>query len=219
MALTAVEIFCSYSHVDELHRKKFNPYVENLKRSQFIEYWYDREIPAGSDWKAEIDKHLNSADIIALFVSPEFLGSNYCQEIELKRALERGASKEAVVLPILVRPCDWEDAPFARLQFIPSNAKPVTLWKNRDLAWTEVAKSLKITVKRVLESKETKLKAAIPSRPPAHIRGPMGNHKSHMSSIWAGTGHRQKSRRLSDLQSKIAAITRDIEATGQIVDE
>ena len=64
MELTAVEIFCSYSHVDEPHRQRFNPHVENLKRNEFIQYWHDREIPAGSDWKAEINQHLNSADII-----------------------------------------------------------------------------------------------------------------------------------------------------------
>jgi hypothetical protein len=51
----------------------------------------------------------------------------------------------------IVRQCDWHDAPFGKLEALPLNGKPVTLWDNRDEAWTQVAKLFKVTVRTVLE--------------------------------------------------------------------
>ncbi|MEB3318480.1 MAG: hypothetical protein VKO39_10135, partial [Cyanobacteriota bacterium] len=41
-------------------------------------------------------------------VSPGFLASAYCNGIELKRALERHERGEARVIPVLLKPVDWE---------------------------------------------------------------------------------------------------------------
>jgi TIR domain len=149
----SVEIFCSYAHRDEVLRKEFETHVAILQRNKLVQVWHDRQIGAGGDWAGDIDEHLNSADIITLFVSADFLASDYCYEKELSRALERAAQKQALVVPIIVRPCDWSDAAFAHLQAIPAGAKAVTSWTNRDEAWTDVAVSLKIAVRQVLARK------------------------------------------------------------------
>ena len=154
-----VEIFCSYSHKDDELRQQFDSHVALLRRQKLVETWSDHRILAGNDWAGDIGEHLNSADIIALFVSSDFLASDYCYEKEMERAMEREKKKEAVVVPIVVRPCDWRDAPFAHLQATPPDAKPVTLWENRDAAWTAVAKSLKLKVKEVLM---LRLQAGVP---------------------------------------------------------
>jgi hypothetical protein len=61
----------------------------------------------------------------------------------MMRALERHKANEASVIPILLRPVDWHDAPFAYLQALPTNAKPVTIWSNRDEAWASVATGIR----------------------------------------------------------------------------
>ena len=67
--------------------------------------------------RGEIDKNLEEAQIILLLVkSSSFLASDYCVDIELKRAIERHEEGTARVIPIILRPCDWHTAPFARLQ-------------------------------------------------------------------------------------------------------
>lgn len=157
----SVEIFCSYAHQDEPLRQEFESSVALMRRKKQIDVWHDRRISVGDNWADKIDEHLDSADIIALFVSRDFLASDYCYEKELSRALERESRTEAVVVPILVRDCDWSDAPFAKLQGIPSG-KAVTSWPNRDEAWTAVARALKETVLGVLQRKEEKLKALAP---------------------------------------------------------
>jgi TIR domain len=149
----SVEVFCSYAHRDEALRKEFETHVAILQRKKWVQVWHDRQIGAGEDWAGDIDEHLNSADIITLFISADFLASDYCYEKELSRALEREAQKKALVLPIIARPCDWEDASFAHLQAVPFGAKAVTSWTNRDEAWTDVSISLKKAVGQVITRK------------------------------------------------------------------
>lgn len=155
---SSVEVFCSYSHKDELLRNDFEACVAVLAQQGLARIWYDRQILAGDHWTAEIEEHLNSADIITFLVSADFLASEYCYKKEVRRALEREARSEVLVLPIIVRPCDWTDAPFAHLQGIPAGAKAVTAWTNRDEAWTDVAKSFKIAVRQALIRRQEELK-------------------------------------------------------------
>jgi hypothetical protein len=108
--------------------------------------WYDREIQAGTEWEREIEEHLNTASIILLLVSADFVNSDYCYGVEMQRALEMHAQGRAHVLPILLRPVDWQDAPFARLQLLPTGAKPITRWSDPEEALEDVARHIRAVV-------------------------------------------------------------------------
>jgi hypothetical protein len=86
---------------------------------------------------------------VLLLVSADFVASDYCYDIETKRALERLARGEIMVIPIILRPTDWAGAPFARLQALPRDAKPVTKWENRDDAWLDVVHGLRAAVTKL----------------------------------------------------------------------
>lgn len=75
--------------------------------------------------KPEIDQHLRSADIILLLVSPDFIDSKYCYEIEATEAIERHKRDEATVIPVVLRHVDFNALPFADLQMLPNSALPV----------------------------------------------------------------------------------------------
>lgn len=64
----------------------------------------------------------------------------------MKRALERHDNQEAVVIPVILRPCDWNGSAFSKLQALPKNAKPVTSWANRDEAFTDIATGIRRAV-------------------------------------------------------------------------
>src|ERR1041384_3042982 len=104
----AVEIFCSYAHLDENLRAELERHLSPLRREGKIKSWFDRMIKAGTDWRGKIDEHLNSADIILLLISADFIHSDYCYDIEMARALERQSKGEAHVIPVILRPCAWE---------------------------------------------------------------------------------------------------------------
>ncbi len=146
-----VNIFFCYAHEDETLLNKLKTHLKPLQRRGIIDVWYDQDISAGTEWEHEIDAHLNQAQIILLLISPDFINSDYCYSIEMKRALERHERGEATVIPIFLRLVYWQDAPFAKLQALPRNMKPVTSphWHNWDEALYEVAKEIReVVVKR-----------------------------------------------------------------------
>jgi TIR domain len=145
----AIEVFISYSHNDQRYRKRLEIQLALLKREGLISIWHDRDINAGTEWKKQIDEHLNNADIILLLVSPDFLASDYCYNNEMERAMERHSAGEALVIPVILRPCDWQKAPFGRLQALPEDGRPITTWSNRDLAFLDVAKGIRKAVKKL----------------------------------------------------------------------
>ena len=120
-----------------------------MKRQRVISGWHDRSIGAGTEWAGQIDDHLNDAQLILLLVSSDFLGSDYCYDVEMTRAMERHESGEALVTPIILRAADWNAAPFGKLQALPKDAKPVTSWDNQDEAFTDVARGIRAAVEEL----------------------------------------------------------------------
>ena len=146
----AVELFFSYSHRDEKLRDELEKYLSQLKRQGLIKGWHDRQITASSEWAGEIDAHLDTADVILLLISADFLASDYCYDVEMTRAMQRHAEGKARVVPIILRECDWQASPFAKLQALPKDAKPITAWPNRAQAFTDVSKGLRKLVESLL---------------------------------------------------------------------
>ena len=139
----SLRVFFCYSHIDEELRDEIERHLSILKHKKVLDSWHDRRIGAGTDWEGQIDHHLNSADIVVLLVSAAFMSSGYCYDVEMKKALERHASGEAKVLPVILRPVDWQGAPFEHLQILPRDAKPIVQWKDRDEALLDVARGIR----------------------------------------------------------------------------
>src|SRR5690348_13814703 len=119
------EIYFSYSHKDEALLDELDMHLSMLKRQYLITGWHDRLIESGEEFEPKIMQRLNSASIILLLVSPAFLASDYCYEKEMMRAMERYEQGEARVIPIILQPCNWHRAPFAKIQALPKHAKPI----------------------------------------------------------------------------------------------
>lgn len=148
-----IELFTSYSHNDEKLRDELENHLSLLKRQGVIESWHDRKIDPGKEWKKQIDEHINIANIILLLVSADFIASDYCYANEMVRALERHEKKEAIVIPIIIRPVDWKRSPFAKLQALPKDGRPVTTWQIRDEAWVNVVEGIRHAIDEIRTSK------------------------------------------------------------------
>jgi tetratricopeptide (TPR) repeat protein len=139
----AVEVFCSYAHEDKDWLDKLETHLSLLKRQKLLSIWHDRLIAPGADWATTIDTHLETASVILLLVSADFFASEYCFGLEMQRALARQEAGEARVIPILVRETDWQGAPFAHLQVLPSGAKPIASWQDKDAALADVVAEIR----------------------------------------------------------------------------
>jgi hypothetical protein len=146
------KLFISYSHRDERHRKLLEIHLASLLREGVIVIWHDLKITPGEHWQLAIGNWLNSADCVLLLVTPDFLASDYCYSIEMQQALEKHREGRILVIPVIVRPADWEHTPLRELQALPAGAKPVVEWKNRDRAWLNVAVGLRRALVQVRSS-------------------------------------------------------------------
>jgi hypothetical protein len=155
-------VFFSYSHADEVLRDKLEKQLSMLRRQGVIETWHDRRIGAGEDIHQAIDGHINTDDIILLLVSADFIDSDYCYAIEMQRAMERHENGEAIVIPVILRACDWHHAPFGKLKAVPLDGKPITQWPDIDEAFLQVAKAVREAAIRFGKEVETSpIRAAV----------------------------------------------------------
>lgn len=140
-------LFVSYSHKDDRYREAFDSHLKVFNSARLLDTWHDRRIGPGDDWKGEIDRALEDADIVVFLVSAAFLASDYCNDVEMKRALERRAAGHCRIVPIIVRDAKWQLSKLAGFQALPRHGRPITTWPNQDSAWRNVADGLEHIIK------------------------------------------------------------------------
>ena len=134
-----VRVFYSYAHKDEALLDQLDQHLSPLRRQGLIEPWHDRDIRAGQEWSQAIEDHLDASQLVLLLISPAFIASEFCYNIELPQAMARHDRRQAQVIPIHLRPVNWKGASFAKLQALPPDAKAVSAWDNEDVAFTTIA--------------------------------------------------------------------------------
>ncbi|GAC1466515.1 MAG: hypothetical protein NVS2B12_07740 [Ktedonobacteraceae bacterium] len=130
--LSAIEIFCCYAREDQPLLQQLKNHLMPLQRQGLIQIWSDANINAGEEWEKAIEQHLETAEIVLLLISSDFMASEYCYSTEMRRAIQRHELQTARVIPIILRRTYWKGAPFEKLQFLPTDAKPIT-----DQSWSK----------------------------------------------------------------------------------
>lgn len=138
-----VNLFFSYAHEDEDLRDQLEVHLTSLKREGIITTWHDRRIVAGAPLDREISVYLENANIILLLVSPYFIASDYCFNIEMTRAMERHNEGRAIIIPVILQPCNWHAMPFGNLMACPKDGKPISKYPNIHDAFLEVTLAVK----------------------------------------------------------------------------
>ena len=145
----AVTLFYSYAPTpkDEVLRGELEKHLVGLQRKGLIESWSRRDIVAGKHQQEEINTHLEQASVILLLISPDFLASDYHYSTEMMRSMEWHSAGDARVIPILLRPVYLEDEPFTHLASLPTNGRPISMWRNRDAAFADIAKEISKSIR------------------------------------------------------------------------
>ena len=138
-----INLFYSYAKEDEELRIQLEKHLYSLKREGIISDWHFRKLTGGDEWRKKIDGHLDTSNIILLLISSDFVGSHYCYDIEMTRAMELHKSRKARVIPVILRAVDWHNLPFSELQALPTGGKPVKLWPDLDEAFLDIAKGVR----------------------------------------------------------------------------
>lgn len=139
-----MKIFISYSHKDTDFKNQLLTHLKPLQRTDNIEIFHDDVIDAGEKLLESIETHLSEYDVIIFLLSPDFLASDYCVDIELQHALEH----EKRIIPIIVRPCIWDKTALKDFKIIPRDAKPISRHENSDDAWIECISAIHTAVSK-----------------------------------------------------------------------
>lgn len=156
-----ISIFYSYSHSDEAFRERLEKSLSSLRKDGLINEWHDRKIKAGDEWEDEIDKYLNEAKIVLFLISPDFIHSDYCMGVEVKRAIERHWERRCRIIPVILKPADWSQTEFHSFQALPKDAKPIVSWKNQDDAFSDIAAGIQKVCKNIVDWENSYRRASV----------------------------------------------------------
>lgn len=148
----ATRVFISYSHKDEALRDRLEVQLSMLKHQGLIDVWHDRRLLPGDALDDGIHEELDTADVILLLVSPDFLASDYCYRIEKGRALERHRAEEVRVISVILRPCEWRQTELGQYLVTPKDGLPVTRWPDPDEAFLDVTKQIRRAIEELGKS-------------------------------------------------------------------
>ncbi len=145
--LPKIRAFISYSHKDEKLKEDFKAHLKPLTYEYGLDLWDDREIDAGKQWEDEIIAHLERDNLIFLLISSAALASDYIWQKEIPKAIQRHNAGEAIVIPVILRPCAWTGLDFSKIQAIPKEGKAITTWENQDEGWLDAVRRIEVVLK------------------------------------------------------------------------
>lgn len=123
---TPLNAFICYSHEDRSTVESLLKHLRQLEKKALLNIWDDGKILAGQDWDKSIKIHLEKADLILLFVSADFLASEYIEKTEMQAALQRHRDGLSILVPVIVRACDWMDYfEIGKFQALPQHGNPM----------------------------------------------------------------------------------------------
>jgi hypothetical protein len=88
------------------------------------------------------------------------------------RAMQRHEAKEAKVIPIILRHCDWHSAPFGKLRGSPRDGKPISSWADIDEAFLDIVNDIKTALPKL--NKNPIVERTVPVNMMADDRGVRG---------------------------------------------
>lgn len=150
-----VRMFVSYSHHDEAHQRRLDVHLAPLRHEGLLTV-FDGDINAGEKLDPAIARQMREAHIFVALLSPDYMHSRYCWQIEHKRATGRRNRGTLRMVDVVIRDCDWKETKAAQHKVLPKDGKPVTRWRSADTAWLDVVKGLKPVIaaaKRDLQAK------------------------------------------------------------------
>jgi len=159
-------LFISYSHVDTEVLDRLHTHMAILKEEGKVTTWFDREILAGGDLDGNIKDELTAADIFIAIVSPDYLNSKYCYQIEFKTALSRMQAGELIIVPVIAEPCDWQASPLGKIKALPADGKAISDWINKNTAYLNIIQE----IRRLLDAREVVSKISLFPQSPETVQ-------------------------------------------------
>ncbi len=165
----ALNIFIAYAIKDTTAFKKLTTQM-NLWLSHYPTLTCDHSgLSAGSQIAPSIEACLHKADIIILLISLDFFVSELYHEPEMQRVITHSGAGAARLIPVLLRPTEWNTTPLGQYSPLPSNREPISSWSNRDEALVNVSQGIRQVVEELIHQTTTQIHSTFQHDPPYHL--------------------------------------------------
>jgi len=143
--LSPLQVFISYAEEDFDFKVQLTKHISTLIKLNKIILWDKDMISPGEVWKIETQDKLINSDIILCLISSDFIHSEFSDSKELEDLIDHHNRNLKKIIPVLVRPCFWEELPIAQVKWVPKKA--ISRSKNTDKEWKNVVKYInKVTL-------------------------------------------------------------------------
>lgn len=140
----SLKIFISYSHEDINYKKELLKHLKTLELTHNVEVWHDGKILPGGNIDSEVLIQLGKSDIVLLLVSPNFLASAYCINVELSKAITKHKNEECIVIPVILTETIIDDSlSFAKLMRVPEDGKPIQKFRPQNNGYINAVARIK----------------------------------------------------------------------------
>ena len=148
-ARKGVRVFYSYAQEDEEVCTRLETHLAPLRQNGTISTWHHRMVLPGDVWDAVVQQELQTAQVVILLITADFLASEKLWKEQISPAIDRHQKGEALVIPVLVRPCLWEITVLKDLQPLPRQGVLFNADKDESAVYDEVTKE----IQRVIQQK------------------------------------------------------------------
>jgi DNA polymerase III delta prime subunit/MFS family permease len=133
----------SSAPADESLRAQLASHLHPFVQKEGISEWYEQLIPPGADIAQARRVAWRSADALILLLSADYFLSEACASAEIQYALERRERGQILIIPVLLRPCDWQSTFVADLQCLPRDGQAISTQENQEAALFAVAQEIR----------------------------------------------------------------------------
>lgn len=139
------KVFVSYSHKDRNWLLQLETHLKPLIRNNSISFWSDNQIKTGSNWFDEINSALAIAKVAVLLVTPNFLDSDFINNIELPSLLESEENNEPKIFWIPISYSLYEETVISKFKAAHPPEEPIDALNpsEQNRAWVNICKKIK----------------------------------------------------------------------------
>jgi hypothetical protein len=136
-----MNIFISYADEDRTYLLDLISRLIALQRSKSFTFWSNIHLLAGGEWKNITNEKLSNANIILVLVSANALASDRVYD-EITQAVSQHDTGKSIVIPIIVRSCNWEWSVLEKVKDFCIDTNPINTYSDKDTAWTNIVRGV-----------------------------------------------------------------------------
>lgn len=139
-------------------KDRLRVHLSALERQLSISVWHDGCLKGGETLDEEVLKQLRLSDVVLMLISPDYIASKFCFDIEMEQAIARHNRGECIVIPVIVKDIVNLDGfeQFSKLVRVPKDGIPIASFKSREEGYAQAANMIGEAIKSLLEKQQKK---------------------------------------------------------------